>query len=182
MQFFPVQENSSVKYFFEKSATYFDGELVPKRAHALLPDAKIIVILISPSKRAYSWYHHMRHHNDFAANHYDFYQVITANESSSKELKRLRNRCLFPGKYATYLEKWLAVYPLQQVIILNGDDLKKNPVDTLNDLQKALKIYPFIDYRSRLRYNFFESGSRIIFHNYNLKVCFEKRILLPCHH
>lgn len=42
MDFFPVSKNSTSQYFFEKSATYFDGELVPKRAHALLPQAKLV--------------------------------------------------------------------------------------------------------------------------------------------
>lgn len=56
MNFFPVPKNSTDKYLFEKSATYFDGDLVPMRAHALLPSAKLITILISPIKRAYSWY------------------------------------------------------------------------------------------------------------------------------
>lgn len=56
MSFFPVPENSTAKFLFEKSATYFDGELVPLRAHALLPRAKLVTILVSPIKRAYSWY------------------------------------------------------------------------------------------------------------------------------
>lgn len=43
MNFFPLPKNSSANSFlFEKSATYFDGELVPKRAHALLPHAKLV--------------------------------------------------------------------------------------------------------------------------------------------
>lgn len=56
MNFFPLPNASNSKLVFEKSATYFDGDLVPLRAHSLLPNAKIIVILISPIKRAYSWY------------------------------------------------------------------------------------------------------------------------------
>lgn len=81
MSFFPLQNattsNSvnSAKYFFEKSATYFDGDLVPRRAHQLLPNAKLVVILISPAKRAYSWYQHIRAHGDVIANNYSFYQV-----------------------------------------------------------------------------------------------------------
>lgn len=76
MHFFPMQTNTSDKMTFEKSANYFDGDLVPKRAHALLPQAKIISILISPARRAYSWYQHMRAHGDFVANNYSFYQVL----------------------------------------------------------------------------------------------------------
>jgi len=41
---------------FEKSANYFDTEVVPKRGAALLPRAKIITVLINPADRAYSWY------------------------------------------------------------------------------------------------------------------------------
>lgn len=83
MNFFPslnaTQSNSvdvpSSRVYFEKSATYFDGELVPKRAHQLLPSAKLVVLLISPAKRAYSWFQHQRAHGDTIANNYSFYQV-----------------------------------------------------------------------------------------------------------
>lgn len=44
MGFFPIPKNNTARYLFEKSATYFDGELVPKRAYALLPDAKLVSI------------------------------------------------------------------------------------------------------------------------------------------
>lgn len=30
---------------FEKSATYFDNEMVPRRAHALLPRSKIVSVI-----------------------------------------------------------------------------------------------------------------------------------------
>lgn len=77
MNFFPIQTNGSDKLMFEKSANYFDGDLVPRRAHALLPHAKIVSILISPAKRAYSWYQHTKAHGDLIANNYSFYQVMT---------------------------------------------------------------------------------------------------------
>ena len=43
-------------YLFEKSATYFDKDVVPLRAKRLLPRAKVLAVLISPVQRAYSWY------------------------------------------------------------------------------------------------------------------------------
>jgi heparan sulfate N-deacetylase/N-sulfotransferase NDST2 len=115
MNFFPVPKNSSPSYLFEKSATYFDGELVPMRAHALLPTAKLVAILVSPIKRAYSWYHHTRAHKSSIALNFSFYDVITANEKSPKLLRELRNRCLNPGTYAQHLERWLSYYSPQQV-------------------------------------------------------------------
>lgn len=56
MDFFPVPSNASTDFLFEKSATYFDSEVVPRRGAALLPRAKIITVLINPADRAYSWY------------------------------------------------------------------------------------------------------------------------------
>ena len=45
MSFFPLPKNSSARFLFEKSATYFDGELVPRRVHVLLPKAKLVIRL-----------------------------------------------------------------------------------------------------------------------------------------
>ena len=59
MSFFPeptVTANTTQPVLFEKSANYFDAELAPERAFALLPKAKLICIMIHPAKRAYSWY------------------------------------------------------------------------------------------------------------------------------
>uniref|UniRef100_A0A1I8MTS9 [heparan sulfate]-glucosamine N-sulfotransferase n=1 Tax=Musca domestica TaxID=7370 RepID=A0A1I8MTS9_MUSDO len=159
MDFFPSFESNTstvapaAHYMFEKSATYFDGEMVPKRAHALLPHAKIVTILISPAKRAYSWYQHQRAHGDAIANNYSFYQVITASDSAPKALRDLRNRCLNPGKYAQHLERWLSYYPAQQLHIIDGEQLRLNPVDVMNDLQRFLKIQPALDYSNHLRYD-----------------------------
>ena len=52
MENFPPRVNGS-PFLFEKSATYFDRELVPIRAQRLLPNAQLIAIIISPAKRAY---------------------------------------------------------------------------------------------------------------------------------
>uniref|UniRef100_A0A8C9S5D7 [heparan sulfate]-glucosamine N-sulfotransferase n=1 Tax=Scleropages formosus TaxID=113540 RepID=A0A8C9S5D7_SCLFO len=56
MDFFPFPSNASTDFMFEKSANYFDTEVAPKRAAALLPRAKILAVLINPADRAYSWY------------------------------------------------------------------------------------------------------------------------------
>lgn len=56
MEFFPIPSNTTSDFYFEKSANYFDSEVAPRRAAALLPKAKILTILIDPADRAYSWY------------------------------------------------------------------------------------------------------------------------------
>ncbi|XP_078578730.1 LOW QUALITY PROTEIN: bifunctional heparan sulfate N-deacetylase/N-sulfotransferase 2-like [Branchiostoma floridae x Branchiostoma japonicum] len=153
MEFFPTPSNSSLQYLFEKSATYFDNELVPKRAHALLPRAKIVTILINPARRAYSWYQHMRAHEDVIALNHSFYQVVTATDEAPGSLRELKNRCLNPGKYAVHLEMWLNHYPASQLLILDGDQLRTDPVSTMWKTQKFLKVKPHFDYDSHLRYD-----------------------------
>lgn len=56
MDFFPSPKEMNGTLLFEKSANYFESDIVPRRVAALLPRAKIVVILMDPSQRAYSWY------------------------------------------------------------------------------------------------------------------------------
>eukprot|EP00095_Tigriopus_kingsejongensis_P012066 maker-scaffold60_size442463-snap-gene-0.29 protein:Tk12066 transcript:maker-scaffold60_size442463-snap-gene-0.29-mRNA-1 annotation:"heparan sulfate n-deacetylase n-sulfotransferase" len=150
LNFFPNRSQESPTFLFEKSATYFDRELVPLRAFRLLPKAQLVVILISSSKRAYSWYQHQRAHDDPTALKYSFHEVISADSTAPKQLRQLQSRCLDPGKYVDHIERWLAWYPSQRVHIINGDELAKNPVFVLNQLQHSLNIKPLYDYTGKL--------------------------------
>ncbi|XP_067876624.1 bifunctional heparan sulfate N-deacetylase/N-sulfotransferase 2 isoform X3 [Heterodontus francisci] len=153
MEFFPIPSNASTDFMFEKSANYFESEVVPKRAAALLPRAKIIAILINPAERAYSWYQHQRAHHDSAALNYTFYQVITAGPDSPREVRILQNRCLLPGWYATHIERWLTRYQPTQFLVVNGLQLRNNPVAVMENVQKFLGVTPHFNYTQALMYD-----------------------------
>jgi len=51
------------------------------------------------------------------------------------------------------LEHWLAYYPAQQLHIIDGEQLRLNPIDVMNELQRFLKIQPLLDYSNHLRYD-----------------------------
>ena len=128
--------------------------MVPERAYALLPDAFLIAIITSPAKRAYSWYHHQRAHGDETALKYSFHEVITANTTTSrKALKSLQSRCLEPGKYSSHIERWLQFYGPQQLHIVDGEQLEKDPVSVMNKIQHFLSVKPFVDYDDHLRFD-----------------------------
>ncbi|XP_060693399.1 bifunctional heparan sulfate N-deacetylase/N-sulfotransferase 1b [Hemiscyllium ocellatum] len=150
MDFFPVPSNTSSDFFFEKSANYFDSEVAPKRAVALLPKAKIITILINPADRAYSWYQHQRAHDDPVALKYSFYEVITARGDTVPKLRSLRNRCLIPGWYATHIERWLNHYHANQILVLDGHLLRAEPAATMEKVQKFLGLRNIADYHKLL--------------------------------
>ena len=147
---------------FEKSANYFDGERVPARVAALLPSARLLVSLIDPARRAYSWYHHQRAHGDPAAHRYTFDQVIgalplphgdrRAAGNLRHRLRRLRSRCLLPGIYANHLERWLRYYPSKQILVVDGDQLRTDPPSVMHLVQRFLRLKPVINYNHLLRF------------------------------
>ncbi|XP_075011465.1 bifunctional heparan sulfate N-deacetylase/N-sulfotransferase 2 isoform X2 [Calonectris borealis] len=153
MEFFPIPSNASTDFMFEKSANYFDTEVVPKRGAALLPRAKIITVLINPADRAYSWYQHQRAHNDPVALNYTFYQVISAKSQAPQELRNLQSRCLLPGWYSTHLERWLTYYPSGQLLIVDGQELRHNPASVMDNIQKFLGVTPLFNYTQALRFD-----------------------------
>uniref|UniRef100_A0A8C2QBI0 [heparan sulfate]-glucosamine N-sulfotransferase n=1 Tax=Cyprinus carpio TaxID=7962 RepID=A0A8C2QBI0_CYPCA len=150
MDFFPFPSNVSTDFMFEKSANYFDTEVVPKRAAALLPRAKIIALLINPVDRAYSWYQHQRAHQDPVAINHTFHEVVTAGPSASKELLTLQNRSLKPGAYATHLERWLVHYQARQLHIVDGTLLRSNPALVMDSIQRFLGVTPILNYTQAL--------------------------------
>lgn len=65
---------------------------------------------------------------------------------------KINFRCLNPGKYAIHIERWLDYFHHNNLHIIDGDQLKSNPVDVLDQFQKFLKITPTFDYSSHIRY------------------------------
>jgi len=161
--------------YFDKSATYFDDPKVPRRAYELLPDALIITVLINPADRAYSWYQHMRAHEDPAATRLSFEEVLSWNESATDEARfssvsmpteldhdtqvdheaviSLKRRCLQPGYFASHLINWLNYYPTRQIVIVDGEWFKFNPSAVMNKLQSILRVRQTVDYGNLLVFN-----------------------------
>lgn len=152
MDFFPdVSENSST-VVFEKTANYFDSSRAPMRFHALLPDAKIIVILNDPIRRAYSWFQHVRFHKSKVANSIDFIDLLTYGNLTD-EVGKLRKRCLIPGLYAHHLERWMFYFPSSQILTIDGEQLRQDPVQVMEQVQMFIGVKTIIDYGARIRYN-----------------------------
>lgn len=97
----------------------------------------------------------MRAHSDPTALYYSFNEVVTTgvdDKAIPKQLKDLRHRCLSPGFYAQHLERWLNFFSPQQIMIIDGEELKTDPVTVMSRLQVFLKIEPFLDYKKLLRF------------------------------
>jgi len=152
MDNFPQPDNNSGLILFEKSGNYFDTDVTPLRLTALLPDAQIIVILMDPAERAYSWYQHQRYHGNTAAKKHTFQEILQANISDPVAWQ-LKSRCLSPGLYSQHLDKWLGYLTENQIIFVDGAKLRTEPVQVMTNLQHSLKLENIIDYTSLLRFD-----------------------------
>ncbi|CAK9294607.1 unnamed protein product [Gordionus sp. m RMFG-2023] len=143
----------------EKSATYFDNSHAPERVSKLLPDTTIIVILTNPADRAYSWYQHMKAHNDPIAKNFSFDSIVKYSVKSfglvsnlSNEILRLQNKCLNPGKYVVHLNRWLEYFPPEQIMLLDGEKLKIDAPAEMTSLQNNLNLDAKINYKENLKF------------------------------
>ena len=105
---------------------YLFHPLVPQRAHALVPDAKLIVLLRDPVRRAYSHYWHER---DKGRESLSFEDAIAAEPDTDRSRSTSGSRAvrssaaqthqyfsyLARGRYAEQLERWLRVLSARAV-------------------------------------------------------------------
>ena len=151
MDFFPERgENDDIK-IFEKSATYFESTGSEIKIQAMLPGAQLIAVLLEPGERAYSWYQHQRAHGIEEALAYSFYQILQTQKSNTS-LYKMKQRCLEPGLYAKNLERWFDKFSDDQVVIVDGNRLKTDPIPLMNSLQKELNV-KFYDYKKLIAYD-----------------------------
>jgi hypothetical protein len=117
----------------EASPGYLAHPLAPRRVAAVVPEAKLIALLRNPIDRALSQYNHeVVHHRETLP-----FEEALERESEwvDAELARLeqdpsyfsedwRNHAyLTRGRYAEQLERWLQVFPRDQLLIIAAEEL-----------------------------------------------------------
>jgi hypothetical protein len=136
----------------DSSPYYLFHPAVPQRLRALLPDARLIVLLRDPVRRAYSSYWHQRDKGRETLS----FEDATAAESArawpaharladgtldcSREHQHFSY--LARGRYAEQLERWFESFPREQFLILCFEDLARDPLGTLNTTLGFLGLPP----------------------------------------
>jgi Sulfotransferase domain len=124
----------------EASPGYLFHPLAPERVRATVPEARLIVLLRDPVERALSHYHH---EVVLGREPLTFEQAIEAEpERTSGEEERLARdpgyfshlwwdyTYLARGLYAEQLERWLAVFSREQLLVVASDELAAEPRET----------------------------------------------------
>jgi len=120
----------------EASPSYVLHPYAPERARALLPGARLVVLLRDPVDRALS---HYNHEVALGREPLTFEEALEREpERTDGELARLGDTRYFSqawwdftylarGRYAEQLERWLAVYPREQLLVLASEQLRQDP-------------------------------------------------------
>ena len=137
----------------EATTSYLFHPMASSRMKKVLPDVKLIVILRNPVDRAYSNYHYSVRHNKETLS---FEEGIELEEKRcAKERERLikdpdsitvhyhDNSYLAKGVYVDQLEEWFRHYDKEQFLILNTEDFRENPQQTLDQVFDFLGVASF---------------------------------------
>jgi hypothetical protein len=111
----------------------------PERVAALLPEARLIALLRNPIDRALSHYHHEVALGREALSFEDAIDQEPARMEG--ELERMRDPAYFShawwnftyvsrGLYAEQLERWLAVFSPQHLLVVTSDQLLEQPAES----------------------------------------------------
>jgi hypothetical protein len=127
---FPIRRRAAVG---EASPSYVFHPLGPQRVASLVPDARLVVLLRNPVDRAYS---HYQHEVVLGREPLSFEDALAAEEGRLEgEVERMladpeyfshawwNHTYRARGLYAEQLERWLAVFPPEQLLVLTADEL-----------------------------------------------------------
>ena len=119
----------------EATPFYLCHPAVPDRLHAAAPDARLIAVLRDPVGRAISGYHHAvrNGHEDRpieVALDPDAVEPVDTDPAwwDAADCPVRRRGYLARGRYAEQLERWLAVFPRDQVLVIGTETLRDGRV------------------------------------------------------
>ena len=147
---FPLR--SADKLFGEASPSYLFHPLAPERARAVIPDARLLVVLRNPVDRAYSQY---QHEVALGREPLSFEDALAAEEERTRgEVERIvadprafshewwDHTYAARGLYADQLERWLAVFPRDQLLVVTSDELGARPAEAYASILSFLGAAP----------------------------------------
>ncbi|MCO4745135.1 MAG: sulfotransferase domain-containing protein [Proteobacteria bacterium] len=115
--------------------TNFPSLHAPARAKALVPDARLLVLLRNPVARAVSHYHHNKRRNEESRGMLDAFEHEAALLRNGAAVlfedptgARPDSSYLRRGHYATQLENWLRHYPREQLCIIFSEAYFADPL------------------------------------------------------
>ncbi|HSM06108.1 MAG TPA: sulfotransferase [Longimicrobiales bacterium] len=102
---------------------------VPERMHAVVPDARLIFVVRDPLKRALSQYRH------YCADRRE-------DRSAEEALGKPGSKYIVRSRYAFQLDRYLPIYPLERILVVQQERLLDRREETLSDIFRWLGVDP----------------------------------------
>ncbi|MFQ3191184.1 MAG: hypothetical protein ACI936_002321 [Paraglaciecola sp.] len=126
-------EHGKAKYLIDGSATYVSDLSIPQKIHDYNKDAKIIMMLRHPVRRAFSQYvMDIREGNDLP----EFSQALKEDVNNLGEGRMYVGL----GKYFEIVKAYVDTFGAENVLIIPYIDLLRNKVEILEDVSSMLNI------------------------------------------
>ena len=115
---------------------------VPQRIHALLPSARLVVLLRDPVERALSQIFHARKRG---------FEALSPTDAIAAEEERLASGCAISlqkhsyvarSRYLEQLDRYQALFPADQLLVLQSEALFEAPEPLWQRLLKFLDLAP----------------------------------------
>lgn len=127
---------TTTRLFGEASVSYLYYPLVAEKIHRYNPEAKILICLREPVRRAYSHYC-----MDYALGLVkEPIETIWRNGAGHPKTGNHYQQYFLIGEYASQLKNYLDVFPKQQVLIILHEELCKNTDRTMSTISGFLGL------------------------------------------
>ena len=131
--------SSSSQITIEKSPSYFVSGATPRRIHTLSPNQKLIFIVRNPVHRTVSDYTQLTSKGT-GKTHRTFEGEVFMSPSGEVNT---RFSPISVSMYDVHFVKWLRYFRLEQVLVVDGDSLIRDPVVELKKVEKFLAVDNF---------------------------------------
>ena len=115
---------------------------VPTRIHALLPRARMIVLLRDPVERALSQVFHARRLGFEKLEVADALAAETERLASGSASSFQRHSYVARSRYLEQLDRYEELFPKRQLLVLKSEDLFTNAGVVWEQIQRFLKVRP----------------------------------------
>ncbi|XP_063043964.1 heparan sulfate glucosamine 3-O-sulfotransferase 1 [Engraulis encrasicolus] len=126
----------------EKTPAYFTSAKVPERIWRMNPDVKLLLILRDPTERVLSDYTQVYHNRLQKHKHVQPIESVLLGPDGSINLDyRAFNRSL----YHVHIQNWLRYFPLESIHVVDGDQLIRDPLPEMQEVERFLELEPQIN-------------------------------------
>jgi Sulfotransferase family len=144
--------SAGVRAAGDASPLYLYTRETPQLIADAVPDARLVAVVREPVDRA--WSHFVYVNDDLGdAAPAAFARQARAEMSLGYEPYRTGTHFVRLSRYAEQLQRYLAVFPRERLLVLSYDDLVRDPATALRQICELVSVDPSFVFDTSVRYN-----------------------------